>query len=68
MLQNIGIEKAWTWYAIHSTQRRNKNEKETPEIKTLSAKNDCNGVSFGVVTKFKFRYLISNFSWFDSIS
>ena len=41
---------------------------QTQEIKTFSAKNECNGVNFGVVTKFKFRTQLSNFSWFDSIS
>ena len=34
---------------------------QTQEIKTFSAKNECNGVNFGVVTKFKFRYSIFKF-------
>ena len=31
---------------------------QTQEIKIFSAKNECNGVDFVVVTKFKFRYSI----------
>ena len=34
---------------------------QTQEIKTISAKNECNSVNFGVVTKFKFRYSIVRF-------
>ena len=34
---------------------------QTQEIKTFSAKNECNGVNFGVVTKFKFKYSIVRF-------
>ena len=54
MLQNIGIEKARMWYAIHSTHWR-MGMSQTQEINTFSAKNECNGFNFGVVTKFKFR-------------
>ena len=34
---------------------------QTQKIKTFFTKNECNGVNFGVVTKFKFRYLIAKF-------
>ena len=34
---------------------------QTQEIKTFSAKNECNGVNLGVVTKLKFRYSIFKF-------
>ena len=51
MSQNIGIEKLWMWYAIHS-----KGMSQMQEIKTSSTKNECNGVNIGVVTKLKLRY------------
>ena len=60
MLQNIGIEKAWMCDAIHSTHQQNRNQPNARK-KTFSAKDERNGVNFGVVTKFKFRYSIVKF-------
>ena len=34
---------------------------QTQEMKNFSAKNECNGVNFGVITKLKFRYLVVKF-------
>ena len=55
MLQNTGIEKAWT--CKHSRNWNDPNSRS----KNLSCINKCNGVHFGVVTKFKFRYCIFKF-------
>ena len=55
MLQNIGIEKAWL-----CTHSQNENEPNARN-KNLLRINKCNGVNFGVVTKFKFRYSIVKF-------
>ena len=41
MLQNIGINKAWTWYAIDSTHQQNGNEPNAKK-KIFSTKNECN--------------------------
>ena len=36
MLQNINIDKAWTWYAIHSTTSET-GMSQAQQIKTFSA-------------------------------
>ena len=43
---------------------------QTQEIKTFSAKNECNGVNLGLVTKLKFRYSIFKFLlvWFKQLT
>ena len=43
---------------------------QTQEIKTFSAKNECNGVNYGVITKFKFRYSILKYLlvWFNQLT
>ena len=43
---------------------------QTQEIKTFYSKNECNGVNFGVVTKFKFRYSIAKFPlvWLNQLT
>ena len=45
--------------SIVRTSETEKNQ--TQKIKTFFTKNEYNGVNFGVVTKFKFRYLIAKF-------
>ena len=57
MLQNIGIEKAWM-----CTHSRNGNEPHARNKNLFRIKLiECNGVNFGVVTKFKLRYSIARF-------
>ena len=52
---------------VHISETR---MRQTQEIKTFSAKNECNGVDFGVVTKFKFRYSIVQFPlvWINQLT
>ena len=57
MLQNIGIEKAWTCTHSRSGNEPNARNKNLFRIKRI----ECNGVNFGEVTKFKFRYSIVKF-------
>ena len=52
MLQNIGIEKAWTCPHSQNGNEPNARNKSHFRIKWI----ECNGVNFGVVTKLKFRY------------
>ena len=57
------IKKGSTWY------EPGKREPTNARIKTFSKKNECNPLNFGVVTKFKFRYLIEKFLlvWFNQL-
>ena len=61
MLQNIGIKKAWTWYAIHSTHQQNGNEPNARKKPFPQKMNATVLIDIGVVTKPKFRYSIVKF-------
>ena len=54
----------YPWYALA------KCEWAKQETKTFSAKNECNGTNFGVVTKFNFRYSVVKFllGWFNQLA
>ena len=66
MLQNMGFKKAWTCMHSRNGNEPNARNKNLFRIKWI----ECNGVNFGVVTKFKFRYSIAQFLlfWFNQLT